>query len=218
MKRIVTGITIVLAGVMILLSNINVFNFGPVFSDWWPVLLIGVGLMMLVNDSKNYVWGIFISGLGVLFLVNTLDIARVDVGDIFFPAVLVAVGLSILLKGSGSVARRVSEKNDEDITAVLGGSSHKNTSPDYRGGKVTVVMGGVEIDLSKAMIKKDASLDVFALMGGVELRGPENVIVKSRAAVVMGSIEDKTIPMRSEDAPVLYLDGMLIMAGIEIKR
>jgi predicted membrane protein len=218
MKRIVTGITIVLAGVMILLSNINVFNFGPVFADWWPVLLIGAGLLMLVNDSKNYVWGIFISGLGVLFLVNTLDIARVDVGDIFFPAVLVAVGLSILLKGSGSVARRVSEKNDEDITAVLGGSLHKNTSPDYRGGKVTVVMGGVEIDLSKAMIKKDASLDVFALMGGVELRVPENVIVKSRAAVVMGSIEDKTIPMRSEDAPVLYLDGMLIMAGIEIKR
>lgn len=218
MKRIVTGITIVLAGVMILLSNINVFNFGPVFADWWPVLLIGAGLLMLVNDSKNYIWSIFVSGLGVLFLVNTLDIARVDVGDIFFPAVLVAVGLSILLKGSGSVARRVSEKNDEDITAVLGGSSHKNTSPDYRGGKVTVVMGGVEIDLSKAMIKKDASLDVFALMGGVELRVPENVIVKSRAAVVMGSIEDKTIPMRSEDAPVLYLDGMLIMAGIEIKR
>lgn len=218
MKRIVTGITIVLAGVMILLSNINVFNFGPVFADWWPVLLIGAGLLMLVNDSKNYIWGIFISGLGVLFLVNTLDIARVDVGDIFFPAVLVAVGLSILLKGSGSVARRVSEKNDEDITAVLGGSSHKNTSPDYRGGKVTVVMGGVEIDLSKAMIKKDASLDVFALMGGVELRVPENVIVKSRAAVVMGSIEDKTRPVHSKDAPVLFLDGTLIMAGVEIKR
>ncbi|QQR51739.1 hypothetical protein IPF89_02920 [Candidatus Saccharibacteria bacterium] len=67
MKRIITGITIILAGVMILLSNINVLNFGPVFADWWPLLLIGAGLLMLINDSKNYIWSLFVSGLGVLF-------------------------------------------------------------------------------------------------------------------------------------------------------
>lgn len=218
MKRIITGITIILAGVMILLSNINVLNFGPVFADWWPLLLIGAGLLMLINDSKNYIWSLFVSGLGVLFLVNTLDIARVSVGDIFFPAVLVAIGLSILRQSTGSTIRRVSEKNDEDITAILGGSSHKNMSSDYRGGKVTAVMGGSEIDLSKATIKKDALLDVFVFMGGVELRVPENVIVKSRAVMVMGGIEDKTSPVHSKDAPILYLDGVLIMAGIEVKR
>lgn len=61
-------------------------------------------------------------------------------------------------------------------------------------------------------------MDIFAFMGGVELRVPENVIVKSRATMVLGGIEDKTRPKESKDAPVLYVDGTVIMGGIEIKR
>lgn len=206
-----------LAGVVILLSNINVLNFGETLEKWWPVFIIGAGLLIILNNVKRYGWGLFVTLVGVFFLLNSLDIVQISVGDVFIPAILVAIGLSLLLKpGRTDVSR--SDKSEEEITAILGGGSHKNTTNDYRNGKVTAVMGGAEIDLSKATIKKEAVIDVFVLMGGVELRVPDNVIVKSRATMVLGGVEDKTRPAESKNAPVLYLDGTVVMGGVEVKR
>jgi predicted membrane protein len=79
-------------------------------------------------------------------------------------------------------------------------------------------MGGVELDLSKATVAHEAVIDVFVLMGGLELRVPENVIVKSKAVCILGGVEDKTNPADAVKAPVIYLDGTVIMGGVEIKR
>lgn len=74
------------------------------------------------------------------------------------------------------------------------------------------------MDLSHAEIKNEAVLNVFVVMGGIELRVPENVIVKNRASVVLGSIEDKTRPTDSKRNPVLFIDGSILMGGVEVKR
>jgi hypothetical protein len=55
-------------------------------------------------------------------------------------------------------------------------------------------------------------------MGGIELRVPEHVIVKNRASVFLGGIEDRTRPSEAKNSPVLYIDGSVVMGGIEIKR
>ena len=101
---------------------------------------------------------------------------------------------------------------------ILGGTTNKNTAKNYTGSKATAILGGVELDLSKVKIEKTAQLDVFVLMGGIELRIPEDVIVKNRSTAIMGGLEDKTNPVESKNAPVLYIDGTVIMGGIDIKR
>ena len=79
-------------------------------------------------------------------------------------------------------------------------------------------MGGVELDLSRATIKKEASINVFVMMGGVEVRVPDNVIVKNRATLFLGGIEDNTRPEEGKNNPILYIDGSIVMGGVEIKR
>ena len=56
------------------------------------------------------------------------------------------------------------------------------------------------------------------MMGGVEVRVPDNVIVKNRATLFLGGIEDNTRPEEGKNNPILYIDGSIVMGGVEIKR
>lgn len=206
-------------GLAILLANINVFSFGDVLADWWPLFIIGAGALMALGNRDNYLWGLFAAGLGIVLLINNLDIAHVRVGDVIIPALLVTIGLQVLVQSRNRVpAEVVNARSEEDIVAILGGTSHKNTSEDYRSAKITAILGGTETDISKVTIRKSATINLLIVMGGIELRVPENVIVKPRAGIVLGGIEDKTSPNDTGDNPILYLDGTIVMGGVEIKR
>ena len=219
MKRILSGILIIMLGLAILLANINVFSFRDVLTDWWPLFVIGAGAIMAFGNRENYLWGLLAGGLGIVFLINNLDVAHIRISDIIFPALLVTIGLQVLVQSRSRVPEQTSSTRDEeDVIAILGGTSHKNTSDDYRSAKITAILGGTETDISKVTIKKSATINLLVVMGGIELRVPENVIVKPRAGIVLAGIEDKTSPNDNGDNPILYLDGIIVMGGVEIKR
>lgn len=216
MKRTITALAIIVLGIAIFLGNTNTFGLQGLLGTWWPLGLILVAGLVLMNNPRNYVWPVFLGGVGLVVLLNNLKLTSISVGDIIFPAIVVAFGLSMLLNSSSS--RRTTHQSDEEISAFMSGSSMKNNSKDYTGARVTSVMGGVEMDISHAVIKNEATINVFVMMGGIELRVPEHVIVKNRASVFLGGIEDKTRPSEAKNSPVLYIDGSVVMGGIEIKR
>lgn len=215
-KRLITGIGIILIGVVLLLSNLGVASFGQIVNDWWPLIIVAVGIMMFINDMKNYLWALLVVGVGVALQLRELNITSINVFQLFWPAVIVVVGLSIILNRVGGV-RKISKEKSDDVAAVLSGIDHKNNSDMYEGGQATAVLGSVKLDLRKATFAKEATLNVSVFMGAVELWVPENVIVKTQAACIMGGMENKTVPEKSKDAPVLYVTGNVIMGGIEIK-
>lgn len=212
-SRTLAGIGVIIIGALLLLDTLNVANFNNVLSTWWPLILIGVGTVMLINDIKNWVWGVVILSAGVLFQLWRLNILTVNPWEFFWPVVVIAIGLSILINRSSQP--RLSKTESDDVSAVLGGIDQANTSGDYKGGKATAVLGGVKLDLRKSVIKKEATLEVFVLCGGIELIVPENVIVKPKAACILGGIDNKQRGEKS--GPVLYVTGTVALGGIEIK-
>jgi hypothetical protein len=105
-------------------------------------------------------------------------------------------------------------------TAVMSGRRERVTSNAWRGGDVTAVMGGVELDLREAKpAAEGARLDVTALMGGVDIWVPSGWKITSRITPLLGGVEDKTTPGASNgDPPRLELTGMALMGGVEIKH
>lgn len=219
MKRYITGLLIVLLGIVVLLANINFGSTRALLADWWPLGFIIAGLLMLWNSRSNVLWAIFVIGMGGLMLLNNLTSFDINLGDLILPAVLMVFGLSMILNARNSGSAHLDKGTDtEDITAILGGSTNRNTSKKFEGGNITAILGGVELDLSKATVVDGSTVTVFAAMGGVTLHVPENVIVKNRASVLLGGVEDKFRPAEDKHNPVLYLKGTILMGGVDIKR
>ena len=78
-------------------------------------------------------------------------------------------------------------------------------------------MGGIEIDLHDADIQTGATLDVFAMMGGIVLRVPEDWLIVVNTLPIMGGVDDKTHPP-VEATKRLNITGFLMMGGMEIKN
>lgn len=216
-KQATLGFLVILAGILILLSNINVVPVKDFVNAWWPLAIVIAGLYTLWGNPRQYIWPMVIIVVGLSLLLNTTGVAQVSVGAIVMPLILFGFGVSIL---TNSRSRRVTSvtKADEEIVAILGGSSSKNTSEHYKGSVITAMMGGVELDLSKVKIDKEAVLRVSVVMGGIDLRVPEDVVVINRTQAILGGIDVKSQPSSSKDMSTLVIEGQIIMGGIDVKR
>jgi len=216
-KQATLGLLVILAGALILLSNINIAPVREFVSDWWPLAIVIAGIYSLWGNPRQYVWPMIIIVVGAALLLNSLGVAHVSVGALIFPLILFGIGINIL---TNSRARRLTTgaKSDEEIVAILGGSSSKNTSDDYHGSVITAILGGVELDLSKVKIEKEAILRVSVVMGGIDLRVPDDVVVINRTQSILGGIDVKSQPVPTKSAPTLTIEGQIIMGGVDVKR
>lgn len=218
MKRIFTGLVIIAAGLIVLLANIDMYNMREILQEWWPLGLIVLGLLMLLNNTRQFVWPLVFIGLGSVMLLNSVGVASINFGDIILPVILVGVGVSVMLGARGMRSVSARADNRDEVLAIMSGVSQKISSDDLTQLGATSILGGIELDLSKVKIKKDATINALVLMGGLEIRVPEDVVVRPRALVMLGGIEDKTQPAATKNAPILYIDGTVLMGGVEVKR
>lgn len=214
-----TGIVILLIGVGALLDAMNILHFWGLFREWWPALLILAGVFVAIGDARrNYLWALLLGVIGSLLLLRNLELVSFNVFGLIFPIVLITVGVSVLING-GLKSRRpaVNNANTEDITAVFSGSETVNASKDYKGGSATIIFGGAAIDLRDATLKGEATLDVTAICGGLELRVPREWRVVSKIAPIAGGVENKAQGKDDHDGPVLILTGFVALGGVEVK-
>jgi hypothetical protein len=149
--------------------------------------------------------------------------------EMFWPLVLVGIGSMLVLQ---TLRRRTSEgsgaasDNMLNVFAALSGVKRVISATRFRGGEVTALMGGAQLDLRQATIPpgEEAALDFFLVMGGCEIFVPPSWTVTTPLVPIMGGIDDKRLaPLPGGDsitgqaAPRLVLRGLIVMGGIEIK-
>jgi predicted membrane protein len=104
-------------------------------------------------------------------------------------------------------------------TAVMGGFDRTSDASDFRGGDVVVIMGGCKLDLRHAAITaNEAVIDVLAIMGGVEIRIPENWTVDAKVLPLMGGVTNQTRVAGASPSQRLVVRGTVFMGGVEIKN
>lgn len=109
-------------------------------------------------------------------------------------------------------------KRDDSMIAVLGGVERKGSWAPARYNKVLAFMGGVDLDFTEAKLPEGVTeIDLFCVMGGVELVVPEGVNVEMQGVPIMGGFEDKTDHNPDEGAPVIRIRGLVLMGGVEAR-
>lgn len=226
-SRWIFGLLLVAIGVLFLLDTTDVIETDNVWSLIWPAILAFLGAWFLFRERGRSLVGLVLLLLGGGFFAQNAQWIESGWIGRYWPVVVIGAGLAILADATGVLRRRRVETGvdvrGEDwlrATAVMSGRKERVTSTTWRGGDVTAVMGGVELDLREAMpAAEGARLDVTALMGGVEIWVPPGWKVSPRITPLLGGVEDKTSPgPNDDDAPRLEITGMALMGGVEIKH
>ena len=218
LTRTIIGLLIVAVGASFLLTNLNILPFDVGIAQWWPLFIVAGGVVMLLSDVRNYLWAMLVIGLGALLQLKQFGIVDVNPWQLFWPAIIIVLGVSVMTS-RGSSRGKIAASDREDVMAILSGSEVRVESKDFKGSRVTSICGGAMIDLRKAVIKKEATIDVFAFWVGIEIIVPEHVMVKNNTSVIMGGVEQQAGgDAVKEGGPILYVTGDVVMSGVEIKR
>ncbi|MFC2084610.1 LiaI-LiaF-like domain-containing protein [Bacteroidota bacterium] len=215
--RIWIGFIIIVLGSLLLLRNFDILDFTiPDIIFSWKSILIIIGIIIIAS-SNNLSAGILFIGIGLIAHFPE-----------FWPVILIALGLYILIKRGGSVSKsngccppEVSHEYLNDISIFGGGKKYIHTD-NFKGGKVTAVFGGSEIDLLDSNLAEGHYvLDIFAMFGGTTLLIPKDWKVEVKLVPILGGFTDK----RKKDPNLVYredrslrIKGLVLFGGGEIRN
>ncbi|MFT7772340.1 LiaI-LiaF-like domain-containing protein [Roseateles sp.] len=225
-SRVVFGLGVIGIGLLALLDNLNVFGM-PLLRTFWPLILVLLGLARLIRPCHSGSWllGVGLMLLGGLLTARNLGYANFNMRD-WWPVFIILIGLSILARGlfprqrrqAGFQSSTLEHGERVDIDASFSAINQRCDSRSFKGGRIASTFGGVELDLTQAVIDgTEAHLEVSAHFSGIELRVPREWLVVIEASSTFGGVEDKTVPPMNP-GPRLVVRGEVMFGGVEIKN
>jgi predicted membrane protein len=225
-NRAIIGVILVIAGLFLVLRNTGIFPDmidNVVFS--WPMLLVTIGLIMTIGSSGNRTSGIIIMAVGAFFLIPRIFSETFHVYNLFWPSIFIIVGVIFIFskrRGWNSVSTSAAVGDDYiDYVNVFSGGERQIVSQNFRGGKVTAIFGGSEIDLTRANLAPGRSeLELACIFGGATIIVPDEWFVTIEVTPVLGGFGDsrKLNPGRTVDTTKqLVIKGAVIFGGGEVK-
>lgn len=201
------GALVILLGATSVANELGLFRIH--ISSLWPLALIAFGVWKLLDASGHIPPG--------PRPPDTQDSGE-KVRSWFNPAEGQAPS------GPSEPAVQAADVVDSEFnqSVILSGFKRRVTSQHFKYAKVSVVLGGFNIDLTRANMDGDrAVIHVDSVFGGGEIRIPDTWKVTLEAGAVGGAFVDETYPRPADpSAPVkqLIVRGAVIFGGVVIKN
>lgn len=224
-NRSIFGIFLVLFGCLLILKNLDFIPYDlryVIFS--WPMLLVGLGvLFFFAKDDKTT--GVVLMTVGAVFVMPILFDWSFNWRGFFWPVIMIVMGVVVIRKrnacDSPNQAGGAFDSDYIDELNIFGGGEKLITNKNFRGGKITCVFGGSELNLSGAKLAEGTNvIDLFAMFGGCVLLVPSDWDVKLEVSAIMGGVSDKRVVTTNyivEPKRELIIRGLVLMGGCEIK-
>ncbi|MBQ9171539.1 hypothetical protein IJ162_00285 [Candidatus Saccharibacteria bacterium] len=223
-RPIIWGIAIVALGVIFGGNAIGLFNFDVFFDGWWTLFIIVPSAISLITE-KERLQSLAFLGAGIIMLLAAQHVFEWEVAwKAILALFLILIGLSIIFrsifhsKNDKEVEKKVKDADDKTMdaqTAVFSGSERVYNDEVFSGSNMVAIFGGAELDLRKAKFTKDTVIKAFALFGGVDIKVPEDVNIKSKSGFIFGGISDER-KGESKGKYTIYLDAAGGFGGITI--
>jgi hypothetical protein len=116
-------------------------------------------------------------------------------------------------------ARFGGEPTSSGAVAILGGFTRKGDWVVPKEFTAFMFMGGGEIDLRDARFsEREVAIHIVAIMGGCEVIVPEDATVYVTGIGILGAFEHTESGGGSPDGPVITINGVAFMGGVDVKR
>jgi len=106
-----------------------------------------------------------------------------------------------------------------DSVNVFGGSNQVIYSKNLKGGEITAVFGGGDINLIQADFEGQIIIDVTAIFGGLKIVVPATWQIKSEVTAIFGGVDDKRAiyPAGEQANKLVIIRGVVLFGGVEFK-
>jgi hypothetical protein len=207
------------------------------------MLLIFLGVVNWIKRKPFSGTVLFIIGAFFIFprIINAYPEAFPGVnGDFthtYWPLLLIAGGLLMILSkmfgnkwgfaewdhqnyGNKQYSRSQGATGSFEKNAVFGSGEHIVLDPEFKGGEINAVFGGITLDLRKTNLPVgETRLEVNAVFGGVTIFVPREWHVESNMDAVFGGFEDKRALVEPLDPTRrLVITGSCVFGGGELKN
>lgn len=218
-KKIFTGLVIIVIGILSLLGNMGVISYAFDLGRVWPVVALALLLGSIFDNKKIGSGSIILLCILLYFVLNNYDFIKLGMMEVIFPILLILIGLAIMLpKEHAEEFKNDSSKSDINLNAIFSGTNSKSKSKSLRKISITSVFGDAGIDLDDASAKDGKCMcEIVTVFGGVTINLPEDWSINMDGLTcILGGVEDKRREIK-DAKNVLYLSGVVIFGGIEIK-
>jgi predicted membrane protein len=224
-NRTLIGAVLVLAGLFLVIRNTGFF---PGFIDdvifSWPMLLVVIGLVMTLGATEKTA-GVIVMAVGGFFMIPLIFRETFHMYNMFWPSIFIIVGVIFIIsrrRGWNAVSSKGIVGDDYvDYVNVFSGGERQIVSQNFRGGKISAVFGGIELDLTKASLATGVSeLEIACIFGGATIIVPDDWWVTIEVTPILGGFSDsrKLSPGRAVDSSKhLLIKGAVIFGGGEVK-
>ena len=244
------GLVLLLIGVLFLGYNFGIIPYSVkevIFS--WPMLLVFIGVIQVFRwHVIPGVVLIFVGGFFLIpRIVPGLDGQFVH---IYWPLLLIAAGIVVLLQrvlhpkwGFESWERNWHRHNHHHYShhynkydrsnwsgytntggfsknSVFGSGDHIVLDPEFKGGELNAVFGGLTLDLRRTNLPVgETQLEVNAVFGGITIYVPVDWFVETHLDAVFGGFQDNRLPKEPLDSTrKLIITGSCVFGGGELRN
>ena len=226
-SRIATGLIFILVGGLFLLNTLNIIDLNVahiIFS--FPFILFAIGILIMFSSSRKG-FGAILTVIGAIFLLPRIFPSIYINGSIVWPVLIICIGLFILFRrrerpGRFHSINSTEVNNDilEDVNIFGGGEKYVN-SKNFKGGSITAIFGGAEIDLTNCELAEGQQvIDILTIFGGVNFIVPKDWIVNVSVTPIMGGFSNKTkynYEQPMDQTRTLVIKGLALLGGGEVK-
>lgn len=213
------GFIVLCFGVLLLLHTL--------FPEWnmnfdllWPCALMLISIYQMFKNKVFNVMMVILFYIGFFFFIDHLDIFTHDIHKLFFPVLVILIGMVIMIDRSinkNKPSFQVDKKGRTQYNGIFAEINEKISTKGFKGAICTSVFGGVDLDLRKSTMKeKETVIDVYAIFGGSNLIFPEGYEIIMNSYAVFGSNENK-YQNAKEPKGKIYINCYSIFGGTEIK-
>lgn len=223
-SKIINGLLVLLVGLFFFIKQFDVYIPNWLFT--WQMLLILIGVFQLFkhNFQKTSGYVLIVIGSALQFHDFYPDYVQLR---FFWPLLIMGVGVSMLLKGGffqfNTKKIAVTENQVDQIQsfALFAGLKKRITSQSIKGGAITSIFGGNELDFSQADFEDEITLAIQCVFGGITCIVPPNWEIIYEVNSVFGGLVDQRIPVElnpDEPKKVLRLVGSCVFGGVEVSN
>lgn len=222
-KRMWLGGLLILLGALFFFNSFDIIDYSfsrIVFS--WPFFFLVIGLFILINTEKKTFGGI-LTGLGAIFIIPRIFPQIHYDGTIVIALILIGLGIYIIFnkKKKDSQELNALRKDTIDDVSIFGGGNKIINSTNFKGGNITSIFGGSEINLKTCKLAEGTNtIDILCIFGGTTIIVPNDWNVVMNVTSLLGGFSDKSIKDPNvviDESKTLIIKGLVVFGGGEVK-